>query len=671
MTKPTFYVTTPIYYPSGKLHIGHAYTTVAADAIARFKRYTGYDVKFLTGTDEHGEKIQKTAVSMGKSEMEFLDEQIAAIKELWGKLEISYDDFIRTTEPRHTKIIQKIFTQLYEQGDIYKGEYEGYYCTPCESFWTKTQLLDGHLCPDCGRETYIVKEESYFFRLSKYEDRLKELFKDDSFCYPEARRNDMVSNFLEQGLEDLSVTRTSFDWGIKVPFDEKHVIYVWIDALCNYITALGYMSEDDSDFKKYWPANYHLVGKEIIRFHTIIWPALLMALGLELPKRVFGNGWILFADDKMSKSKGNIVYPEPMIERYGVDTLKYFLLREFSFGNDGSYTHRNFINRINSDLANDLGNLISRTAAMINQYKGGIVTKNDIKTEFDKELIEQSQKSYKLYEEKMDDLMFHEALDSIWQLVRRTNKYIDETTPWILGKDPSRSDELDNILYNLAESIRIIASLISPLMPDTSRKIFSQFSIEDEKIKTWEAAGKFGLLPSGTKVVKAEPLFPRIDAEKEIKELETLFAEKINTKPANKKDDEKEDGKEKNKEKTAKKDGSSDNSSDHKPEITIDDFDRIELRTGKILEAEKHPKADKLLVFKIKVGDETRQIVSGIAAHFEPKDLIGKEVVVVCNLKPVKLRGIESQGMLLTAGDDDDKLVLPDVSGAKNGSIVC
>lgn len=671
MTKPTFYVTTPIYYPSGKLHIGHAYTTVAADAIARFKRYTGYDVKFLTGTDEHGEKIQKTAVSMGKSEMEFLDEQIAAIKELWGKLEISYDDFIRTTEPRHTKIIQKIFTQLYEQGDIYKGEYEGYYCTPCESFWTKTQLLDGHLCPDCGRETYIVKEESYFFRLSKYEDRLKELFKDDSFCYPEARRNDMVSNFLEQGLEDLSVTRTSFDWGIKVPFDEKHVIYVWIDALCNYITALGYMSEDDSDFKKYWPANYHLVGKEIIRFHTIIWPALLMALGLELPKRVFGNGWILFADDKMSKSKGNIVYPEPMIERYGVDTLKYFLLREFSFGNDGSYTHRNFINRINSDLANDLGNLISRTAAMINQYKGGIVTKNDIKTEFDKELIEQAQKSYKLYEEKMDDLMFHEALDSIWQLVRRTNKYIDETTPWILGKDPSRSDELDNILYNLAESIRIIASLISPLMPDTSRKIFSQFSIEDEKIKTWEAAGKFGLLPSGTKVVKAEPLFPRIDAEKEIKELETLFAEKINTKPANKKDDEKEDGKEKNKEKTAKKDGSSDNSSDHKPEITIDDFDRIELRTGKILEAEKHPKADKLLVFKIKVGDETRQIVSGIAAHFEPKDLIGKEVVVVCNLKPVKLRGIESQGMLLTAGDDDDKLVLPDVSGAKNGSIVC
>ncbi len=665
MTKPTFYVTTPIYYPSGKLHIGHAYTTVAADAIARFKRYTGYDVKFLTGTDEHGEKIQKTAVSLGKSEMEFLDEQIAAIKELWSKLEISYDDFIRTTEPRHTKIIQKIFTQLYEQGDIYKGEYEGYYCTPCESFWTKTQLLDGHLCPDCGRETYLVKEESYFFRLSKYEDRLKELFKDDSFCYPEARRNDMVSNFLDQGLEDLSVTRTSFDWGIKVPFDEKHVIYVWIDALCNYITALGYMSEDDSDFKKFWPANYHLVGKEIIRFHTIIWPALLMALGLELPKRVFGNGWILFADDKMSKSKGNIVYPEPMIERYGVDTLKYFLLREFSFGNDGNYTHRNFINRINSDLANDLGNLVSRTAAMINQYKGGIVTKNESETKFDKELIEQAQKSYKLYEEKMDDLMFHEALDSIWQLVRRTNKYIDETTPWILGKDPSRSDELDDILYNLSESIRIISSLISPLMPATSRKIFSQFGIEDEEIKTWEAAGKFGLLPSGTKVVKAEPLFPRIDAEKEIKELETLFAEKINTKPANKKDDENK------KEKSSDKNEKSNSDTEHKPEISIDDFDKIELRTGKILEADKHPKADKLLVFKIKVGDETRQIVSGIAAHFDPKDLIGKEVVVVCNLKPVKLRGIESQGMLLTAGDDDDKLVLPDVSGAKNGSIVC
>ena len=624
MSKKTFYVTTPIYYPSGRLHIGHTYTTVAADAISRYKRFAGFDVRFLTGTDEHGEKIQKKAREMGLEPIIYLDNMISDIKKLWNVMEISYDDFIRTTESRHEERVQKIFQKLYDQGDIYLGEYEGHYCVECEAFWTESQLEDNK-CPDCHREVESKKEQSYFFRLSKYQDRLIEYYEQHpDFCFPESRKNEMLNNFLKKGLEDLSVSRTSFDWGVKVPFDERHVIYVWIDALCNYITALGY-PDNTKEMQAYWPANMQIVGKEIMRFHTIIWPALLMALDLPLPQKVYGHGWILFSDDKMSKSKGNVVYPEPIIERYGIDALKYFLLREFVFGQDGNYTNRGFLTRINSDLVNDLGNLLSRTVSMVEKYTDGIVMEYNASTEFDESLETIINELFEKFDEAMENMQFNEAFEELWKLVRRANKYIDETMPWKLAKDDTKQEELRSVLYHLIETLRVVAVFLRPMLTITSDKILEQINIPVEEA-TLNSVKVFGGYPFETKVKRGENLFPRLDIEKELQEMELLFVDK------------KEES----------------TSTPHKDEITIEDFDKIELRVAKVLECEQHPKADKLLVFKLKVGSEERQIVSGIAKFYKPEDLIGKKIVVVLNLKPVKLRGVVSEGMILSAATEDD-----------------
>ena len=645
MKDKTFYITTPIYYPSGKLHIGHSYTTVAADAMARYKRMQGFDTMFLTGTDEHGLKIEQKAAAKGVTPKEYVDEIVAGIKELWKLLNISNDKFIRTTDDYHEKAVQKIFEKLYKQGDIYKGHYEGHYCTPCEAFWTETQLKDGK-CPDCGGGVHLAKEEAYFFKLSKYADRLVEYYEaHPDFIQPISRKNEMINNFIKPGLEDLCVSRTSFTWGIPVTFDKGHIVYVWMDALSNYITALGAFSDDDSNFKKYWPADVHLVGKEIVRFHTIIWPAILMALDLPLPKQVYGHGWLLLEGGKMSKSKGNVVDPVVLCDRYGVDAIRYFLLREVPFGADGVFTNEALISRINSDLANDLGNLLSRTSSMVGKYFGGKLPEAQVAGDFDDSLTELAGETKALVEASMDAMQFSTALTDLWKFVSRTNKYIDETAPWVLAKDEGNAPRLGRVMYNLCEALRHISVMLAPFLPDTSDKIAAVLGLSDGQ-RTWQSLEKWGGLCATAEIGKTEPIFPRIDAAKELAELEAAEAKtKAEAKAAN-------EGK------TAEDKKAKENVA-ALSEISIEDFAKIELKVAKVTACEPIKKAKKLLKLTLDDGSgKERTVASGIAAYYAPDDLVGRNIIVVANLKPATLCGVESCGMILAADSGDGVKVI-------------
>ena len=671
--KPTFYITTPIYYPSGKLHIGNSYTTIACDVLARYKRLQGYDVFFLTGTDEHGLKIEQKAQALGMQPQEYVDKMAADIKELWKKLEITNDKFIRTTDDYHEKAVQNIFEKLLAKGDIYLGKYRGWYSVEDEEYFTESQLAEVYKDDDgnviggkapSGHEVQLVEEDCYFFKMSKYADRLVKYYEEHpDFIIPDTRKNEMLNNFIKPGLEDLALTRTSVNWGVKVPSNPEHVVYVWIDALCNYITALGYETgDDDSLFKKYWPADVHMVGKEIVRFHTIYWPIILMALDLPLPKHIIGHGWLLMRDGKMSKSKGNVVYPEMIVERYGLDALRYYLMRAVPFGNDGVFTPEDFIGKINFDLANDLGNLLNRTVAMINKYRGGQIPelKSGV-TAFDKDLEDVAANTIKNFEEQMDSVHFSNALDEVWKLVARSNKYIDETEPWILAKDETKKDELDSVLAHLAASLRLVAILIQPVMTHTPKEIFAQLGLNSDDMAI-QGVSYFDL-PAGAQVVaKGTPIFPRLDVEEEQEYIKSKMTK-----------NEKAKGRKAMAEK-AKENWDPENTTLvlTKDEIKFDKFDKVELKVAEIKEVSKVEGADKLLKFRLDAGDEgDRQILSGIAQWYpNPEELVGKKVIAVTNLKPRKMRGEVSQGMLLSAEFGETVQLITVSENIPNGSLV-